>query len=52
MAWFVAFVLLLFFVLGRYVLHARADIYLLPLLALLVIVIEFVAARISKRSGD
>ncbi|HYV25370.1 MAG TPA: hypothetical protein VE969_09050 [Pyrinomonadaceae bacterium] len=52
MAWFVAVVLLLFYVLGRYVFHATAAIYLLPLIALLVIVTEFVSARFSRRSGE
>ena len=52
MAWFVALVLVLFYVLGRYVFHARAAIYLLPLIALLVIVIDFVSARFSRRSRN
>jgi hypothetical protein len=51
MAWFVAFVLVLFYVLGRYVFRAGTSIYLLPLIALLVIVIDFVGARFSKRPG-
>ena len=49
MAWFVAFVLVLFYVLGRYVFRAGPGIYLLPLIALLVIVIDFVGARFSRR---
>jgi hypothetical protein len=48
MAWFVALILILFYVLGRYVLHAP-EIDQLPLLALLVIVIDFVGARFSRR---
>ena len=49
MAWFVAFVLVLFYALGRYVFHAGTAIYLLPLVALVVIVIDFVCARLSRR---
>ena len=50
MAWFVALILILFYVLGRYVFHAGPAIYLLPLLALLVVVIDFVGARLSRRT--
>lgn len=52
MAWFVALILILFYVLGRYVFHAAAAIYLLPVIALLVILIDFVGARFSRHSGD
>ena len=52
MAWFVAFVLILFYALGRYVFHAGPAIYLLPLLALLVILIDFAGARLSRRPRD
>jgi hypothetical protein len=50
MAWFVALILILFYVLGRYFFHAGPAFYLLPLLALLVIVIDFVGARLSGRT--
>jgi hypothetical protein len=49
MAWFVALILILFYALGRYVFHAGPAIYLLPLIAMLVVVIDFVGARLSRR---
>ena len=52
MAWFVALVLVIFYVLGRYVFHASTAIYLLPVIALLVIVIDLVGARFIRRSRE
>jgi hypothetical protein len=49
MAWFVALILILFYVLGRFVFHSSAATYKLLLAALLVIVIDFVGARFSRR---
>ncbi|HJZ79857.1 MAG TPA: hypothetical protein VKD91_05910 [Pyrinomonadaceae bacterium] len=48
MAWMVAFVLLLFYVLGAYAFHETSVIRSLPYIALLVLVSDFLLARLFK----
>ena len=45
MAWFVAVILILFYALGVYVFNAGRSITILPILALLLLVIDFLIAR-------
>lgn len=52
MAWFVALVLIMFYILGQYVLYAGPGTKLLPLVALLVIVIEVLVSRVWRRRSD
>jgi len=49
MAWFVALVLIIFYLLGLLVFHGTKAIYLLLILAILVVVIDFVVGRALSR---
>ncbi len=49
MAWLVALLLFVFYVLGLYAFHSRPGIKVLPWVALLVIAIDLVVARLAKR---
>jgi len=50
MAWFIATALLLFYLLGFFVFHGPTTLHALPFLALLVIVVDTVAARWLRKS--
>jgi hypothetical protein len=45
MGWFVVIVLIAFYLLGLYVIHASRGLQILPIVALLVLIIDFVATR-------
>ena len=49
MAWIIVLVLLTFYFLGLFVFHGTKAIHLLPLLALLVVVSDYVIARRFRR---
>jgi hypothetical protein len=50
LAWIIVLVLLIFYALGLFVFHGTRAIHLLPLLALLVLVSDYLLARtLSKR---
>ena len=45
MAWLVALVLIIFYLLGVYVFHAGGGIHVLPVIAVAVVIIDFVFYR-------
>ncbi len=45
MAWMIVIVLMIFYLLGLFVFHATQAIHLLPILALSVLIIDFLLAR-------
>jgi hypothetical protein len=50
LAWIIALILLIFYVLGLFVFHGTREIHLLPFLALVVVTADyFVAKRFRKR---
>jgi hypothetical protein len=50
MGWFLAAVLILFYLLGLYVFHASRSIHILPIIAVVVLVIDFVATRRFRKT--
>lgn len=51
MAWMVSIVLILFYAVGRYAFHETSLIGALPLVAALVLAIDFLLARYLKRKS-
>jgi len=49
MAWMVAIILILFYLIGSYAFHQQSLIGLLPYVAALVVAIDLVAARLFKK---
>ncbi len=45
MAWIIALILLIFYFLGLFVFHGTKAIHILPLLALLVVIADYLLAR-------
>jgi hypothetical protein len=49
MAWMIAAVLVLFYLVGVYAFHQTSLIGLLPYIALLVVILDFLAARLFRK---
>ncbi len=45
MVWLIALVLLLFYLLGLFVFHAPPTIHVLPILAVMVLLVDYLVAR-------
>jgi len=52
MAWMVSIILILFYVLGTYAFHETSVIRLLPYIAGLLLIIDFLLARVFRRSAQ
>jgi hypothetical protein len=52
MAWMVAIVLILFYVVGRFAFHETSLIGYLPYIAVAVLILDYLCARFSKRPNS
>jgi hypothetical protein len=49
LAWIIALILLIFYALGLFVFHGTAAIHLLPFLALVVLIVDYLLAKRFRR---
>ena len=49
MGWIIALILLIFYALGLFVFHGTRAIHLLPLLALVVLIVDYLLAKRFRR---